>query len=305
MSTELTSAPAPERQRSSARSKTGRRIVLAVCVLVVVGLVTGGLVIFGWMVDETHFDRPSAEFDQFAADIDGLPGVGSVETERWVEAPTFSDPTSWMSVSVEESGLPGLLEAACTTDYPDGVTWSIRVLTPSATEVSLHASPPPDASLGSRCPDFGFDAVALVDELDRVAPGLAVQPSIWQPGRLTFVEVEEALPVGFTHLLPLIENADTLLSAAGLAADDVVEINAATLDLRLRHGEADEYLALLRELADDRGVSTFWASDSSMQTDGVAKVQMVAPQPQRTSIEEAVASSGLPIADYRVRFIEQ
>ena len=157
-------------------------MLLSVFVLAIVGVTIGALVLFAWMVDETHFDRPSQEFDDLERQVAGLPGVDGVDKERWVEAPTFSHPTSWMSVSVDEAGLPALLEAACSTDYPDPVTWSIRVRTPAATDVSFHAdaTDPTAAGSGTQCPDFGFDAVALIPELDRVAPGLAVQPGIWK-----------------------------------------------------------------------------------------------------------------------------
>ena len=134
MSTTLTSGtnPAPEGQDADRpRAKIVKRVWLSVLVLAIVGFVTGALVMFGWMVNETHFDRPSQEFDEFETQLENLPGVDSVEKERWVEAPTFSDPTSWMSVTVDEAGFPGLLEAACSTDYPDAVTWSIRVRTPA------------------------------------------------------------------------------------------------------------------------------------------------------------------------------
>lgn len=106
-------------------------------------------------------------------------------------------------------------------------------------------------------------------------------------------------------MLPLVEHAPNLLAAAGLAFEDDVEINAATLEVRLSGGEAAEYLALLRELADARGVTSFWARDATQQTDGVAKVQLVAPALQQTAIERAITSSALPIAAYSIRFIEQ
>lgn len=304
MSTGLSPAVVPRTQRGGTPPRRGRRAALAALVVAIIGVIGGALVIFGWMVNETRFDRPSPELEEFATEIDRLPGVGSVDTERWVEAPTFSNPTTTVTVAVDRAGLPALLDAACATDYPDAVTWAVRVVTPSSTEVSLHASSPPASAAASRCLDFGFDAAGLIDELDRVSPGLVLQPSIFEPGRLTMVEVEE-VRAGFRHLLPLVEHAPNLLAAAGLAPEDDVEINAATLGVRLSRDEAAEYLALLRELADDRGVSSFWASDATQQTDGVARLQLVAPEPQQTAIERAVASSGLPVAAYPIRFIEQ
>ena len=145
----------------------------------------------------------------------------------------------------------------------------------------------------------------LVEELDRVAPGLAVQPTIWENGRLALVALEEEMPTGFTHLLPLIEHADDLLVAAGLDANGVVEVNAANLGLVLEPGESEAYLALLTELAEGRAVSSYWADDAGTQADGIDKVQIVAPDEQHAAIEEIIRSSGLHIADLPVRFLEQ
>jgi hypothetical protein len=300
--------PAPESQDADRpRRKIVKRVWLSVLVLVIVGVVTGVLVMFGWMVNESHFDRPSQEFDALETQLESLPGVDSVDKERWVEAPTFSDPTSWMSVTVDEAGVPGLLEAACSTDYPDPVTWSIRVRTTTAAEVSLHAAPADvdtaDGDVG--CPDFGFDAVRLIDELDRVAPGLAIQPTIWESGRLTLVALEEEMPTGFTHLLPLIEHADDLLVAAGLDATEVLEINSANLGFVLEPGESELYVALLTELAERRSVRSYWADGGGTPIDGSAKVQIVAPDEHHAAIEKIIRSSGLHIADLPLRFLEQ
>ncbi|WP_127472973.1 hypothetical protein [Microbacterium sulfonylureivorans] len=299
--------PAPAGQDAARRrTTTRRRVWLAVLVLAIVGVVTGALVILGWMVDETHFDRPSADFDELEAQLESLPGVSGVDKERWVEAPTFSNPTSWVSVAVDQAGVPGLLEAACSSDYPDAVTWSIRVRTPGAAEVSLHAAPTAadtDAD-DARCLDFGFDAVRLIDELDRVAPGLAVQPTIWNDDVLSLVALEEEKPAGFTHLLPLVEHADDLLVAAGLDADGAVEINSANLGVVFESRDGGRYLALLTDLAESRAVS-FWADGGGTPIDGIDKVQIVAPVEQRAAIEETIRSSGLEIADLPVRFLEQ
>ena len=310
MSTTLSSEanPAPETHDADRRRGTMvRRVWLSVLVLAIVGVVIGALVMFGWMVNETHFDRPTQEFDEFESQVENLPGVDGVEKERWVEAPTFSNPTSWMSVTVDEAGFPGLLGAACSTDFPDPVTWSIRVRTPAAAEVSLDAVPADvDAADGDvGCPDFGFDAVRLVDELDRVAPGLALQPAVWDNGRFALVALEEELPTGFTHLLPLIEHADDLLAAAGLDPNDVVDIYSANLGFVLEPGESDEYLALLTELAEHHAVDSFWADSGGTPTDGIEKVQIVAPDEHHAAIEKIIRSSGLHIADLPLRFLEQ
>lgn len=302
MSTTLTppTGPVPEGDASQrGRARIAKRVGVWVVVLAIVGLVTGALVVFAWMIDETHFDRPSAQFDAFRAQLDDLPGVDVVDAERWVEAPTFSSPTSWLSVTVDEAAVAGLLAAACSTDYPDAVTWSINVRTPTAAEVLLNASSGADP-----CVDFGFDAVGLVAVLDRVAPGLAIQPAIWENGRFALVALEDEAPGGFTHLLPLVEHAEELLAAASLGSGDVIEINSANLGFTLEPGESDRYLSLLRELADDHAVQSFWADGGGAQTDGIAKVQIVAPTSQHESIEDAIRTSGVHIADLPVRFLE-
>ncbi|WP_404434002.1 hypothetical protein LG299_05620 [Microbacterium lacus] len=306
MSTTLTAntdRTAEEHHQDLRRTRIVKRVSLSVLVLAIAGVVIGVLVLLAWMVDETHFERPSQEFDDFERQVGSLPGVDGVDKERWVEAPTFSSPTSWMSVSVEESGLPGLLEAACSADYPDPVTWSIRVRTPAATEVSFHADATDSNAAVSqaRCPDFGFDGASLVDELDRVAPGLAVQPAIWDNGRFALVVVEG----GFTQVLPLVEHANELLAAAGLDADNPVEISSENLGVVLEPGESQEYLALLTELTELHSVRSFWADPDGAQADGIEKVQIVAPDDEHAAIEESIRASGLHLADYPVRFIEQ
>ena len=130
------------------------------------------------------------------------------------------------------------------------------------------------------------------------APGLDIQPTIWDHGRFALVALEEEMPTGFTHLLPLIEHADDLLVVAGLDANEVVEINAANLGFVLEPGESDGYLALLTELAEDHSVSSYWTGG------GGTPVQIVAPDQQHTAIEEIIRSSGLPVADLPVRFLE-
>lgn len=286
--------------------RVGRRVRLTILALVIGGLVIGALVIFSWTVNETHFDRPSPQFDELASSVEGLPGVQGVQKERWVEAPTFFEPMSWMSVTVDESGLQGLLDATCSTVYPDPIAWSIIVLTPAASEVSLHAAATGSGVAGqqSLCPDFGFDAVRLVAELDRVAPGLAVQPAIWGDRRLAFVEVAEELPEGFTHLLPIVEHSADLVAAAGVDGNRSVEINSANLGLVLAPGDSDAYLALLTDLA-DLGATSYWADGGEAPAEGGPIVQIVAPSQNHGAISDAIQSSPLPCADLPIRFIEQ
>ncbi|WP_127817712.1 hypothetical protein [Microbacterium sp. CPCC 204701] len=290
------------------RAKIVKRVWLSVMVFAIAGVVVGAVVLIGWMVDETHFDRASREFDAFEAQLENLPGVDGVDKERWVEAPTFSSPTSWMSVTVDEAALPGLLEAACSTDYADPVTWAIHVRTPAGAEVSLHTAPtsPNRSDDAARCPDFGFDAVRLVDELDRVAPGLDMQPAIWDNGRFAVVAIEDAPSTGFAHLLPLIEHADDLLAAAGLDATELLDVNSANLAVTLRPDERLGYLALLSELTAEHHVSSYWAGDGGgAPVDGVDRVQIVAPDQQHAMIQNAIRSSRLSVADLPVRFLEQ
>jgi hypothetical protein len=289
------------------RTKLGRVVGVSALALVIIGLGVGALTMLGWMVDETHFDRPTQEFDDFERQIESLPGVREVDKARWVEAPTFSNPTSWMSVTVDRAGLPGLLDAACSTDYPDTVTWSIHVRTTSAAAVSMHSAPAALQRMDdpAQCADFGFDAVRLIDELDRVVPGIDVQPAIWDNGRFAVVVIEDGMREPLTELLPLVENAEDLLTAAGLPDHDAIEISSTDLGLVLERGESDRYLALLTELAEDHAVTSYWADPAGAQADGIAKVQIVAPEGHHAAIEQAIRASGLHIAELPVRFIQQ
>ncbi|MCW3493601.1 hypothetical protein [Microbacterium sp. SSM24] len=308
MSTTLTSEPStapdgPNRDRPRSRV---RRVWLSVLVLAIVGAVIGGSVVFAWMVNEVRFDRPSAEFDEFAAQVEGLPGVQSVESERWVEAPAFFDPTSSLFVTVDRSGFPGVIDAACATDYPETVSWSFRVETPADSTVMLHSTSVPDAVAGvSRCPDFGFEAGPLVDELDLVAPGLVIQPIMWNADKLALVAIEEELPAGYTQLLPLVQHADDVVAASGVDPAEDVEINAASLGLVFVPRYGDAYARLLTELAEDFGVTSFWASGGDDMIDGEPLVQIAAPPRFHAAIEDAILSSGLPIAGDPIRFLEQ
>jgi hypothetical protein len=284
--------PEPDGPRDPrARPRLMKRVWVTTVAVVAAAVVLGAAVVFAWMVDERHFDRPSPEFDALAAQLDALPGVDGVEAERWVEAPTFADPTSSLAISVSTAGLPGVLDAACASDYPDAVTWGFRVQTPGGAEVSLPASPATDAfGRAKNCPDFGFDAVALVDALDALAPGVSVQASVWQPGTLTVVTLDEGRSTGFGHLVPLVERADELVAAAGLGAEGLVAINAPSLDLTLWPGESADYVAFLERLH-DLGVTDYWADGGSPPADGAQKVQMVAPDGMHAAIEQAVRTS--------------
>lgn len=281
--------------------RTARLTALAV---LVVAIASAAIVLLVWTIDEEHFDRPSAAFDAFEKEIEGLPGVISVDTERWVEAPTFARPTSWMSVEVDEEGLPHLLDVACSHGDPDPVSWSIHVRTPSGAAVSMHSTPrasPPTAS-SALCPDFGFDALRVADALDRAAPGLAVQPAVWENGRFALVPLSDET---IHELLPLLEHIDDIRAAAELDEAEAVDIDGANLSVTIRSGEGGAYLGLLADLVEDHAVTALWAARAETQHDGVARVQITAPAAHRAAIEEALHASGLPIADLPVQFLEE
>ncbi|WP_146080606.1 MULTISPECIES: hypothetical protein [unclassified Pseudoclavibacter] len=281
------------------------RVSLAAVVLVLIGIALGVATLFSWMVNETHFDRPTAQFDEFADRVEALPGVSDVQHERWVEAPLFVDPISWVGVDVEQEHLPGLLAELCASAHPEAISWSIDVAAAAGGETSLHSQT--DSSRrslsGGVCPSFGFDAVPLVDALDAVVPGLAVQPSIWENGRFALVSIAEA-PNGYLHLLPLVENTEALLAAAGLEQDQELEINSTTLGASILPGQQEPYLALLTELAERHEVSFFWADGGGTPIDGVERVNITAPASQHSAIESAIGASGLHIADFPVEFQE-
>ncbi len=308
MSTTLPSGTPPTREERPAdpRARIRRGAWLIVLTPGIVGLLVWGLLLFTWTIDETHFDRPSEELDALAAQVDRLPGVSQVQTERWVEAPAFATPTSWLSAVVDAAALPRLLRAACSTAHPEPLTWSLRVLTAADAEVALHATSDPARGAGGDrlCLDFGFDAKALVHELDRAAPGLAIQPMVLDDGGLALIALDEEAPGGFSRLLPLVEHAPDLIAAAGLDRNIQVEISSADLDVQLAPGESDAYLVLLTRLADDLAVRSFWSIPAGMGQDRVDKVQIVAPADQHTAIEDAVGASGLRIAGAPIGFIE-
>ncbi|MBB5843992.1 hypothetical protein HD599_002315 [Conyzicola lurida] len=276
-----------------------KRVWLGVAVAAAVGAVFASLVVFVWTIDETHFDRPDESFDRLAARIEKTHGVTVDDSQRWVEAPTFSDPRSWIQLTVDEPDLPELLSTACAADYPDPVDWSLRVATDNGSVVSLAAAPAGDVP----CLDFGFDAPGLVAEIGRSVPNVELQASIWDNGRFALVVVDDdagALPA----LLPLVDHAEDVRDAAGLDTSEPVEINAAALSVVIAADEHDRYLALLTDLAENHGVTSF-SADVGTQTDGIGKVQIRASSRERDGIENAIRTSGLPIADLPVRFLPQ
>jgi hypothetical protein len=276
-----------------------RRLWLSAAAIGFVGVGIGALMVFGWTIDETHFDRPDEQFDRLTAESEATPGVSVDAKERWVEAPDFSDPSSWIRLTVEEAHLPGLLSAACASGYPDPVDWSLRVPTGAGTVVSIHTEPAGDPD--GHCLDFGFDAVGLVDEIAILDPGVDLQPTIWDDGGFALVVPDEE--TGIPDLLPLVDHAEDLRDAAGLDPRRPVEINAASLGLVILPGEHDLYLALLTDLAETHGVTRYWADGDGTPVDGVERVQIVAPDREHAAIEDAIRDSGLHVADLPVRFI--
>lgn len=280
-----------------------KRVWLGISALAVAGVGFAALTMFAWMVGETHFDRPDGSFDRLAARLEAMPGVRVDAKERWVEAPTFSDPSSWIQLTVDEAHLAGTLGAACADDYPDPVTWSLRVPTENGSVVSLFSGPPLDGREDAAgCPDFGFDAAGVVDEVRESLPGVELQPVLWQNGHLVLVVLGGDRGT-LSQLLPLVDRSDEVRRAAGLSPAQPVEINSSGLSMSIAPGEKDRYLALLSDLAGKHGVSSFWADDGGTPTDGVEKVQIAAPLNEHAAIEDAIRASGLHIADLPVRFL--
>lgn len=280
-----------------------RWIRLSVVGLVVVGLLGGALVVLGWTIDERHFARPDAGFDRLTTRMDALAGVDVRDAERWVEAPTFSDPASWIQLEVDAAHLPEALAAICEAEHGDDVAWTLLVDAGASTTVTVHDEVPAagDAS-GSRCLDPGFDVVGLADAAGRLVPGVDLQPSIWEDGAFALAALEYDAG-DITEMLPLVAHADELRGAAGLAPDRPVQIDSLTVGVTLGPDEHDRWLALLDELVKENGVTGVYADDGSTQTDGVAKVQVVAPEEAHAAVEAGIRASALAIAEYPVRFL--
>jgi hypothetical protein len=275
-----------------------KRVGVSVAVVAAIGITFGTLVMFAWTIDETHFDRPDERFDRLAATLEAVPGVSVDERARWVEAPTFSDPSSWIRLTVDEANLPALLSVACTADYSEEVSWSLRVSVANKSSVSLNA----DGVDRSPCPDFGFDAVGLVGDVGASLPGLDLQATIWDNGRFALAALD-GNPATLSALLPLVDHAEGVRDAAGLDPRRSIDIDTATLGATIYPEEHDRYRALLSELVENRAVTSFWADTEGGQAGGVDRVQIVAPDSEHAGIERAIRASGLEIADLPVRFI--
>lgn len=288
---------------TAAPRKLSRAGIVGIAVaLIAIGAV--GLLLFGWMIDETHFDRPSADFDALETEVLALPGVETVEKERWVEAPTFANPTSSMRVTLDRAALPSLLDTACSSGYPDPVMWGLAVRTPSDAEVSVFADPVASSAPSSGCPDFGLDLVATVDALDALVPGRIIQAAIWENGRLSFSDLFDVRSDA-AGMVPLVEAADELRRTAGVDPDVEVEISGPMLSAVVAPGDAPAYAALLRTLVDDYGVTTFWdGAGGGTPIDGVAKTQIRCDPEDAAAVETAIRASGLPLAETPILFRE-
>jgi len=273
-----------------------KRIWIAVIGLAAVAIVGGAVTMFGWMVDETHFDRPSAGFDRLTTQVEALPGVSVDDAGRWVEAPAFWAPISHIGLTVDEANLPELLETACATEPGESISWSLSIETNGGAIVSVHGEP------SGGCLDVGFDVAGFVAEAGRLVPGLDLQPTIWDDDQFALVALEDR-PGSISTLLPLVDHADELLDAAGLGSTGSVEINSSALILAVQEGENDRYVALLTELVERHGVTNYWADGGGTPIDGVTKVQVTAPDREQGGIEAAIRASGLHVADLPVRFI--
>ncbi|MWV51334.1 hypothetical protein GRS96_18850 [Rathayibacter sp. VKM Ac-2803] len=277
------------------------KLWLTLGAVVAAGLGVGALVVFSWAIDETHFDRPDEGFDRLTAQVEAVPSATVDGSERWVEVSSFVTPTSWIGLTVEEAGLADLLDVACTTAYPDPVTWSVRVRTDGGSTVSVH-SPAQGARASAGCPDFGLDVEGVLDVVDSTMRGVELQAAIREDGRLALVALEEPSG-GVRTLLPLVARAEDLRDAAGLDATRLVEVNSATLILVVEPGEQERYGTVLDRLVEDHGVTSFWADGGGTPIDGVDKVQIVAPDAEHDAIEEALRDSDLHVADLPVRFL--
>ena len=140
---------------------TRARIGIAAAVAGAIAVGGAAVVGFGWMIDETRFDRPDPAFDALAAEITGVPGVSDVQKQRWVEAPLFANPLSWVQVTADASAFPEVRDIACDTAYPDAVEWGFDLEGAGGTRVSAYA----DAGRG--CPEFGFDLEAVAEGRER------------------------------------------------------------------------------------------------------------------------------------------
>ncbi|WP_153004159.1 hypothetical protein [Microbacterium testaceum] len=274
------------------------RIGIAAAVVGAIAVGGAAVVMFGWMIDETRFDRPDPAFDALASEISAVPGVSDVQKQRWVEAPAFLATSSWVQVTASASAYPEVREIACDTTYPDAVEWGFDLEGAGGTRVSAYA----DAGRG--CPELGFDLEAVASEISRVAPGSVIQAAIWDAERFALSSLDGRASEVAAQLLPLVAHADALREAAGVDPAMPVEVSGVRLGVEIGPGEGAGYHALVSTLIDEHDVTFFSFGGGGTPIDGVEKVQVTAPDSQRAAIERLIADSGLPVAALPVAFLE-
>ncbi|MDF2992310.1 MAG: archaeal/vacuolar-type H+-ATPase subunit [Microbacterium sp.] len=277
---------------------TRKRVGIAAAIAGAIAVGAGAVVLFGWMIDETHFDRPDPAFDALTAEVEAVPGVSGVISERWVEAPLFADVTSSVHVVADASAFTAVQAVACENAYPDAVMWSVDLAGAAGARVSAFA----DAGRG--CPAFGFDLEPVASEIFRVAPGTVIQAAIWDAQRFALSSLDGGASEGLSTLLPLVEHADTLRELARVDAAMPVEVSGPQLGVEIGPGEAAEYHALLSTLVEDHDVTFFAFGGGGVPTDGVEKVQVTAPESERADVGRLIAASSLPVAALPVGFLE-
>jgi len=274
------------------------RIGIAVAVVGALAAGAAALLVFSWTIHETRFDRPDPAFDALAADVTAVPGVSDVSGQRWVEAPPFLDPSSWMHVTADVSAFDAVRALACENAYPDAVSWSVDLDAAAGTRVSASAAEE------RGCPAFGFDVEPVASEIARVAPGSVVQAAVREPGLFAITSLDGAPSDALSGLLPLVAHADTLREVAGVGRETTVEVSGPQLGVELAPGEGAGYHSLLTALIADHGVTYFSFGGAGTPIDGVERVQVRAPNAQHPAIERLIAGSGLPVASLPVAFLE-
>lgn len=265
--------------------------------------VISGAVLFSWMVNETHFERPDPDFDALVGEISGLSGVSDVQSERWVEAPTFVGPTSWLDLTVTDAGLPAVMQTLCGTVYTDPVSVGVRVVTPAGTALVVGNDLDDPVFSSGTCPDFGVDAGALVREVDRLAPGVDLYASLRQENELALSAFEAAPTAGYAEMLPLVTQSEAIRAAAGLDHSGTVILESPSLSVPVTAADGDAYAALLATLARDHLVRSFAVvPDAEAPVDGI---QIIAPPRRHDEVARIVAASGIPAAALPVRFLPQ
>ncbi|BFM26066.1 hypothetical protein [Microbacterium sp. che218] len=271
------------------------RIAVVAAATAAVAVLGGGVMMFGLMADEARFPRSDPAFDALGAHVASIPGVTDVQSERWVEAPLFVQPHASLSVTVSGDDLDEVWRLACSSEYPDAVSWGFDVVTVADTRVSFAG----EADGG--CPDVGFDPAPVVTEIGRLAPGENVQAAIWDDARLGISTIDGRETAD--RLLPLVAGADALRTAAGVDPGTPVEVSGPQLGVVVGPGEAQRYHDLLTRLIDTYGATALHLGGGGTPIDGIEKVQLAAPAEHHAAIEREIAASGLPIADLAVAFL--